>query len=308
MNRDFKGIWIPREIWLSNFSCQEKCLWAEIHSLFDREKGGCFASNEYLSEFLGVKERRLQEMLSNLKYQGWLVQVSFDGRNRVIRAIVPAENISPDDGAGQRCGKAHPCGAEKCTPDMQDSAPPSYIIDTSVDIRLDNTHTPPAQDAPSATHEKSAASAACVGGLISETQKPSRKKPEFSPKVKEVASQMLDLLAKHSPVYRPPADMTKFFTHVQEILEKDKQETEVVIATFEWAVSDNEQRGDFKGWQSIIATNSKGSKSTTPAEIFRKHFTKLYSQMKSQPKRKFAPSSDMERAHKAMQEMNERAL
>ncbi len=118
MNRDFKGIWIPKEIWLSDLSCQEKCLWAEIHSLYDPERDGCFASNEYLCDFMGVKERRLQEMIANLKKKGWLIQVSFDGRIRTIKAIEP----SRINGV-KRCGKVHPSGAGKCTPSVRESAP-----------------------------------------------------------------------------------------------------------------------------------------------------------------------------------------
>ena len=41
--RDFKGVWIPKEIWLSaDLSLTEKALFVEIHSL-DNERG-CFAS------------------------------------------------------------------------------------------------------------------------------------------------------------------------------------------------------------------------------------------------------------------------
>ncbi len=76
VNRDFKGIWIPREIWLrEDIGSQEKILWAEVHSLYDRQKGGCYASNEYLQHFVGVKERRLQEMMASLKEKGLIVQV-----------------------------------------------------------------------------------------------------------------------------------------------------------------------------------------------------------------------------------------
>ena len=38
-SRDFKGIWIPKEIWESeNLSIMEKVLFVEIHSL-DNERG-----------------------------------------------------------------------------------------------------------------------------------------------------------------------------------------------------------------------------------------------------------------------------
>ncbi len=42
--RDFKDVWIPREIWLSTeLSLMEKVLFVKIHSL-DNERG-CFASS-----------------------------------------------------------------------------------------------------------------------------------------------------------------------------------------------------------------------------------------------------------------------
>ncbi len=107
----------------------------------------------------------------------------------------------------------------------------------------------------------------------------------FSAKVKEVADRMINILTEKNPVYRPPSDLTKFLTHVQYLVEKDKQDVEILITTFEWAAADNEERSGFKGWQGVIC-------SVNPAETFRKHFAKIHSQMNSQPKRKFAPSSN----------------
>src|SRR5690606_4663134 len=94
MSRDFKGIWIPREIWL----CEEvlpleKMIWAEIHSLYDREKGGCYASNQYLSRFFGVGETYISKIISKLKKLGLIQDVKFDGRKRVIRAVLPPEDF-----------------------------------------------------------------------------------------------------------------------------------------------------------------------------------------------------------------------
>lgn len=155
-------------------------------------------------------------------------------------------------------------------------------------------------------NEPMAAKAADVSE--NKSSKSKREKPDFSPKVREVANQLLNLLLKNCPVYRPPSDLTKFLTHVQDLIEKDKQDPDLVIKTFEWAVSDNEKRGDFSGWQGIIASNTKGGRSTTPVEIFRKHFAKIHSQMRARPKRKFAASSDQNAAMEAMEEMNKRAL
>lgn len=126
MNRAFLGIWIPREIWLEKrISIQEKCLWAEIQSLSNNDDSVCYASNEYLMDFLGVKERRLQEMLANLKEKGLIVYVSFDGRTRSLKAVIP--NSPCENDASQGCGKVQGRGAEKCTSRVQKSAPSPYI-------------------------------------------------------------------------------------------------------------------------------------------------------------------------------------
>lgn len=90
--RDFKGIWIPKEIWLDDtLSYFEKLLLAEIHSLDGKD--GCFASNEYLSSFFNERERKIQEGISKLKSRGYIWVESFDGRTRVLRStLYPKEN------------------------------------------------------------------------------------------------------------------------------------------------------------------------------------------------------------------------
>lgn len=66
MERKFKGIWIPAELWKSKeLSLQEKCLIAEIDSftLF-------FMSNKALADFMGVSKRRVQQILMGLSEKG----------------------------------------------------------------------------------------------------------------------------------------------------------------------------------------------------------------------------------------------
>jgi helix-turn-helix protein len=83
--RDFKGIWIPKDIWLhKELSSDEMLLWAEIDSL-DGEKG-CFATNEYFMKFFNCKERVIQDRISRLKKLGFIFQESFDGRTRILRS------------------------------------------------------------------------------------------------------------------------------------------------------------------------------------------------------------------------------
>lgn len=125
--RDFKGIWIPKEIWLHpKLSLQAKALWAEIHSLYSEKHGGCYASNEYLAEFLGVKERALQYILKELRDNILLEDVSFNGRQRIFKALDPSigAGLPRIDGAGLGCKTLHLSGAKKCT---TESASPSDV-------------------------------------------------------------------------------------------------------------------------------------------------------------------------------------
>jgi hypothetical protein len=84
-NRDFKGVWIPKEIWLNtDLSIIEKVLLVEIDSL-DNSDRGCFASNEYLASFVQLSEGRVANIISDLKKRKFIIQVFFDGRNRGLR-------------------------------------------------------------------------------------------------------------------------------------------------------------------------------------------------------------------------------
>jgi hypothetical protein len=86
-NRDFKGVWIPKEVWLNkDLSIIEKCLLVEVDSLDNGEKG-CFASNEYLATFFNLSESRMANIISDLKKRGFINQIYFDGRQRGLRIV-----------------------------------------------------------------------------------------------------------------------------------------------------------------------------------------------------------------------------
>ena len=58
MNREFKGVWIPKEVWIDDkLTWMEKLFLTEIDSL-DNEKH-CFASNKYFEEFLILSNGRV---------------------------------------------------------------------------------------------------------------------------------------------------------------------------------------------------------------------------------------------------------
>jgi len=84
--RSFKGIWIPKEIWLSeSLTLQEKVFLVEISSL-DNENG-CFASNSYFAKFFGLSYDRVSKIIGGLVEKGLITSIiSKDkGNQRILR-------------------------------------------------------------------------------------------------------------------------------------------------------------------------------------------------------------------------------
>ena len=89
MERAFKGIWIPKEIWLDdNLNWVEKILLVEIDSLDNEE--GCFASNAYFANFFKLSKRRISELISSLNGKGYItIKLEYkEGTKQVERRIV----------------------------------------------------------------------------------------------------------------------------------------------------------------------------------------------------------------------------
>ena len=86
--RQFKGIWIPKEIWLDdNLSALDKVILAEIDSL-DDEETGCYASNEHIAAFCKCSKGNVSRAISKLIQSGYIYIKSFDGRKRVLKSKI----------------------------------------------------------------------------------------------------------------------------------------------------------------------------------------------------------------------------
>ena len=71
-NRGFKGIWIPRDLWLNpKLSVMEMLFLAEIDSL-EQDEQGCFASNNHFAEFFGVSRSRSSQIITGLIKKGFV--------------------------------------------------------------------------------------------------------------------------------------------------------------------------------------------------------------------------------------------
>jgi hypothetical protein len=84
--RDFKGVWIPKEVWLDKrLNMLEKGILVEIDSL-DNEDNGCFASNSHFAEFCQCSETKVSTAISKLIDLGDVYVKSFNGRTRILKS------------------------------------------------------------------------------------------------------------------------------------------------------------------------------------------------------------------------------
>lgn len=86
--REFKGIWIPKEIWLNTeLSVMEKLFIIEIDSLNTKDKG-CYASNSYFSNFFGISKGRCTQIIKKLESKGFLeIEIIKDNKLIIERQI-----------------------------------------------------------------------------------------------------------------------------------------------------------------------------------------------------------------------------
>jgi hypothetical protein len=96
LERDFKGVWIKKEIWLdSKMSWMEKLFLTEIESL-DNEHG-CFASNHYFADFFQLSKGRCSEIINSLKDKGYFtISYEYDGKEVKNRIIKTRKEWSPN--------------------------------------------------------------------------------------------------------------------------------------------------------------------------------------------------------------------
>lgn len=88
LKRDFKGIWIPKELWFSEeLSLQEKCFLAEINSLDNG--GGCYATNTHFSKVSNLSKNRCTEIIQSLKDKNVIsIDYEYDGeeiKKRILK-------------------------------------------------------------------------------------------------------------------------------------------------------------------------------------------------------------------------------
>ena len=138
IERGFKGIWIPAEVWLDQrLSAIDKVILAEIDSL-DIGDRGCYASNKHIAEFSQCSEATVTRAVSKLIDYGYLKIKNFDGRQRVLRSL-----LNQFDEADLSKRSSGPIKLTK-RPNQTDEAAPSKCRESNIDSNIDsnNIYTP----------------------------------------------------------------------------------------------------------------------------------------------------------------------
>lgn len=291
MSRDFKGIWIPREIWLAEgLSATDKILWAEIDSLYHEGKKGCFASNEYLACFMGVKERTIRDALCKLRQLQLIEDVSFDGRERVIKALPVGPDFSSRLSEWRKSAMQSG-GNPPVTP--AENRQPHIYIEQSLVTSLDSPPIPPQKETADAGAAKAAEE------ILKDSSKPKRTRTpsEFSPKVKELAEKMVNALHQANHHWLIPKNLHPMMTQIEDMIAKEKRNPKDILDVFMWAISDH-------FWMDKLCKPN-------PAKYLREQFGQLAGKMLAKPapkERKFAPSSNDAHSLEKMLEWEKGAL
>lgn len=83
--RQFRGVWIPKEIWLNKeLTQQEKMILIEIDSLEDEEKG-CWASNKHFNIMFGISNSRISQIIQSLQNKGY-IRIEYEKKGKEILA------------------------------------------------------------------------------------------------------------------------------------------------------------------------------------------------------------------------------
>jgi len=113
LERDFKGVWIPADVWLdTRLNALDKIILAEIDSLDTRGRG-CCASNKYIADFCQCSESKVSHSITKLIEAGYIFQRAFDGRQRVLKSrLLRYEPIEQEPQQPQKAAQRKNYGEE----------------------------------------------------------------------------------------------------------------------------------------------------------------------------------------------------
>lgn len=84
-----KGVWIPTCIWDNkDLTLQEKAILVKIESFKE-----CFASNDYLAEFVNVSISRVKQVLKTLEDKGYIFRTVHRKGKVIVRRVISVNKV-----------------------------------------------------------------------------------------------------------------------------------------------------------------------------------------------------------------------
>lgn len=287
----FTGIFIPVEIMeIEELTLTEIHLLSWVDALYSKQHGGCFASNSYFAKRLRVKENTISKSITKLKKLDLIEEVSFNGRQRVIRAkineYVARKQKSILGRHGSKSKSALDLNPSLTTTKILPSSPGKNsrhnIHYSKVDIKDDiSPHTP------------QRGSAAKAAARVNE-------KNIHTKKIDDLFEQFIATIHASWPNY-----VVKKPENIRKSLEKMLQEgrsPDVILKTLDWAVKDNVRRGEWSGWASKILTEN-------PAAYLRGRFDNIHAASETVTVNSRNPTAEKaKRARSIAQELYDNAI
>lgn len=225
-DRDFKGVWIPKEIWLNNeLSVLEKVLFAEIDSLDGED--GCYASNDYFMEFFNVSESTISRGISKLKSLGYIDSVQIGGRSRILRVVKMTTQSSQND---------YPGSSKNCVSSIKEKKENNIIYKSTLPGAPSKNHSQLYKAKSTLTDDlesgKSIDEQTKVKKRQTEEEKADKKidKTSYSDKVKELLKQFFrqSFYSKDVKRMKNASDLTGKLMRLDELVKKGEDPIKVV--------------------------------------------------------------------------------
>lgn len=107
----FKGVFVPKEIWVSKeLKAMEKLIFIEIYAL-DRDFG-CIADNAHFADMFGIKDRMVRNWIKSLKDKGLIeVEINKAKDTRTIRVVGKFKRVTDEEAV--QYGLAKKCLSKK---------------------------------------------------------------------------------------------------------------------------------------------------------------------------------------------------
>lgn len=225
LERDFKGVWIPKEVWLNEeLGWTEKMLLVEIESL-DKEQG-CYAKNDHFAAFFGLSKDRISKLITSLNRKGYIeVKLIYkEGtkaiEKRIIRVVKNRFYGIGENAVTSSCNHLEGVGENTDTPIGENAV----VNNTSINNTNNNT-----RDKESNVDDKSPTPAPLKTGkrIFEEHEHPL-----------VLAKYLHELIKRNNPYAKEP-NFQEWGNHIRLMHEVDGIEYSVIQNCISWCQNDS---------------------------------------------------------------------